>query len=120
MKLYESSDIPRHPGRILKEDYLDKYGIKQTNLVKVLNSTWVTVNSLVNEKIAIDMRMACKLGKFTGTSPLWWLACQNKYDLYQLASKDTDDLLKTERKLIMDLESVQSLQEYLNTEKKNG
>ncbi|HZX35513.1 MAG TPA: HigA family addiction module antitoxin [Thermodesulfobacteriota bacterium] len=78
---------PAHPGRILSEDFLKPFGLSQTRLAKEINTTFRTVNEIVNEKRNISPEMAIKLSRYFGTSAEVWLNLQNQYDLYRVKIK---------------------------------
>src|SRR3972149_10190058 len=83
---------PAHPGRILSEDFLKPFGLSQTRLAKEINTTFRTVNEIVNEKRNISPEMAIKLSRYFGTSPEVWLNLQNQYDLYKAKEKGQGNL----------------------------
>src|SRR4030066_2370320 len=78
---------PAHPGRILSEDFLKPFGLSQTRLAKEINTTFRTVNEIVNEKRNISPEMAIKLSRYFGTSAEVWLNLQNQYDIYRIKQK---------------------------------
>jgi addiction module HigA family antidote len=78
---------PTHPGKILNEDFLKPLGLSQTRLAKELNTTFRTVNEIINEKRNISPEMAIKLSRYFGTSAELWLNLQNQYDLYRIKTK---------------------------------
>ncbi len=78
---------PTHPGRILKEEFLDELNISQTELASRLGTSFRTVNEIINEKRNITTEMAIKLAKFFGTSIELWLNLQNQYDVYKIFNK---------------------------------
>jgi len=78
---------PTHPGKILNEDFLKPLGLSQTTLAKELNTTFRTVNEIVNEKRNISPEMAMKLARYFGTSAEVWLSLQNQYDLYRISAR---------------------------------
>ena len=80
---------PAHPGRILSEDFLKPFGLSQTRLAKEINTTFRTVNEIVNEKRNISPEMAIKLSRYFGTSAEVWLNLQNQYDLHRIRMKKT-------------------------------
>ena len=78
---------PTHPGEILEKDFLEPLGITQSQLAKELNTTFRTINQIVNERRNISPEMAVKLSRFFGTSEELWLSLQNQYDLYNTKEK---------------------------------
>ena len=78
---------PTHPGEILKEDFMAPLDITQTELAKVLKTTFRTVHEIVNGKRSISPEMALKLARYFGTSAEVWLNLQADYDLYKAGMK---------------------------------
>lgn len=110
---------PRHPGKIVV-DLLKKYELKKTDLQEALLTTWKTVSDLVNCKHSIQLPMACKLSKFFPEySTKDWLLFQIEYDIYRLSSKDPELLLKTESKLLTDLNDIVSVDDFKNNRSNN-
>lgn len=73
---------PTHPGEIVKEEFMEPLGLSQSQLAKELDTTFRTINEIVNEKRNISPEMAIKLSRYFGTTPELWLNLQNQYDLY--------------------------------------
>jgi addiction module HigA family antidote len=78
---------PTHPGEILKKEFMEPFGISQSQLAVELNTTFRTINEIVNEKRNISPEMAIRLAKYFGTSEELWLNLQNQYDLYFVKSR---------------------------------
>ena len=83
---------PTHPGEILQKEFLEPLVITQSQLAKELNTTFRTINQIVNEKRNISPEMAIKLARYFGTSEELWLNLQNQYDLYRAKEKDPHSL----------------------------
>ncbi len=81
---------PTHPGKILKEDYLEPLSITITELSKVLSVSRKTLSKIVNERASVTPEMALKLSKAFDTSPELWLNLQKNYDLWQAANKSKE------------------------------
>lgn len=77
---------PIHPGEILKEEFLDEYGLSQYELAKRIAVPAPRINAIVLGKRAISADTALRLGRFFGNSPQFWLNLQNHYDL-QIAER---------------------------------
>lgn len=56
-------------------------------LAKELNTTFRTINEIINKKRSISPEMAIKLSRYFGTSEELWLNLQNQYDLYIVKQK---------------------------------
>ena len=64
---------PTHPGEILKKDFMEPLELSQSQLAKELNTTFRTINEIVNEKRNLSPEMAVRLSKYFGTSEELWL-----------------------------------------------
>ena len=78
---------PSHPGEILKAEFLDEFGLTQVELAKALNTTFRTINEIINKKRSLSPEMALKVSKYFGTSVELWLNLQNQYDIYMVMEK---------------------------------
>ncbi len=78
---------PTHPGEILKAEFLDEFGLTQVELAKALNTTFRTINEIINTKRSLSPEMALKLSKYFGTSVELWLNLQNQYDIYKVMER---------------------------------
>ena len=74
--------VPSHPGRIIKEHYLEPLALTNTALAKILDVSRKTVSKLVNERGAVNTEMALRLARAFSTSPDLWLNLQRNYDLW--------------------------------------
>ena len=73
-----------HPGRIIRQDFLEPRGVTVTEAARVLGVARQTINNLVNEKAGISAEMAVRLSKAFGPSPDMWVRLQANYDLSQV------------------------------------
>lgn len=69
------------PGEILKEEFMEPYGISNYRLAKALGISETAVGQIVNGKRAITVRTAFMLPRAFGTSPEFWLNLQRDYDV---------------------------------------
>jgi addiction module HigA family antidote len=92
--MIELKRTPTHPGQILKEEFLDEFGLTQTELATALGTTFRTINELINEKRNLSIEMAIKLSKFFGTSVELWVNLQNQYDIHRIYNKNKDLIKK--------------------------
>jgi len=77
-----SKIIPmEHPGILLKEEFLDEYGISISQLAKSIGVTRTRVNEIVRGKRNITTDTAMRLSLFFGNSVTFWLNLQRHYDL---------------------------------------
>jgi len=81
---------PTHPGRILREDYLEPLSLSVTRLAAYLDVSRKTVSKIVNERGAVTPDMALRLSKTFRTTPTLWLNLQNEYDLWHAEHESRD------------------------------
>ena len=74
---------PTHPGKILREDFLDDYGLTVASLAGAIGSSRQTINELLRERRAMTPVMALKLGRLFGNTPDFWLDAQRSVDLWE-------------------------------------
>jgi antitoxin HigA-1 len=70
-----------HPGKILREEFMEPVGITSYALAKALHVPLPRVNDIVREKRAISAEMAVLLSAYFGTSDGYWINLQAYYDL---------------------------------------
>src|SRR5690554_6857113 len=83
---------PTHPGEILKEEFLNEFGISTNKLAEDLDVSIKLINNIIKENTRLDSELALKLSRYFGTSAELWLNLQNQYDIY--------NVLKTKRREI--------------------
>lgn len=74
-------EAPVHPGEILSEEFLEPLGVSQYRLAKDTSVPARRINEIVNGERAISADTALRLAKYFGTSDLFWLNLQARYDL---------------------------------------
>jgi addiction module HigA family antidote len=72
---------PVHPGEILMEEYLEPMGISQYRLAKEISVPPRRINEIVHGKRAISADTALRLSRFFGTTELFWVNLQMRYDM---------------------------------------
>ena len=79
-----SKRTPRHPGRILVEDYLSRLpGVTQAEVADGLGVSRPRLNELVNGVRGVTPDTAMRLAKGFGTTPEFWMGAQAAWDLYE-------------------------------------
>src|ERR1043165_6661858 len=94
----QSAFEPIHPGEILLEDFMKPLGVTQYRLAKETEVPPRRINEIVQGQRSVTADTALRLAKFFGTSEMFWLNLQARYDL---------ELQK--RKIAPSLSSVRSL-----------
>jgi len=72
---------PVHPGEILAEEFLRPMGISQYRLAKDIFVSPRRINEIVQGHRSLTADTALRLAKFFGTSDIFWLNLQARYDL---------------------------------------
>jgi addiction module HigA family antidote len=70
-----------HPGKILREEFMEPVGLSAYALAKALGVPLPRVNDIAREKRAISPEMAVLLSAYLGTSDGYWINLQSHYDL---------------------------------------
>ncbi len=78
---------PVHPGRILKDEYLEELGLTVTAVAKSLNVTRQTLDAIINERAGVSPEMSLRLAKAFDTTPELWLNMQRNFDLWKAKQK---------------------------------
>ena len=79
---------PVPPGEILKEEFLDPFGLSSYALAKALNVPANRVTGIVNGERAITAVTALRLSRYFGTTPAFWMNLQTHYDLEVTSRKE--------------------------------
>ncbi len=78
---------PVHPGEILKEEFLNPFGLSAGKLAKALNLPRTRIERLVSGARGVSPDTALRLARYFGTSPEFWLNLQRGHDL-SVAARD--------------------------------
>jgi addiction module HigA family antidote len=70
-----------HPGKILREEFMEPVGLSAYSLAKSLDVPLPRVNDIVREKRSISPEMAVLLSTYFGTSDGYWINLQAHVDL---------------------------------------
>ena len=76
-----SAHAPIHPGEILLEEFLAPLGISQYRLAQAIEVPPRRINEIVHGKRAITSDTALRLSRALGTSDLFWMNLQMRYEL---------------------------------------
>lgn len=83
----------KHPGTILVEEYMTPRGLSQKGLARDLRIPPQRINEIVNGKRSITTDTALRLSRYFGTSALYCLDLQVRYDLEQAEESGLVDLI---------------------------
>jgi addiction module HigA family antidote len=73
---------PTHPGKIIKEDYLEPLSITIKDMAGFLGISRKTMSKIINERGSVTPDMALRLSRAFDTTPDLWLNLQKNYDLW--------------------------------------
>lgn len=74
---------PSHPGRLLKDLYLDPLDMSAAALAARIEVSGASLVHLVKGEAAMSADMAVRLGRFFGNSAEYWMNLQRDYDLHK-------------------------------------
>jgi antitoxin HigA-1 len=72
---------PIHPGEVLMEDFIAELGITQHKVAIAIGVPPRRINEIVHGKRRITADTALRLSRYFGTTDLFWINLQNRYDL---------------------------------------
>lgn len=75
--------LPKHPGRVLREEFVDRLGVSQSELARKLDCRFAKINEILNEKRAITPEFALQLEALLGLPAETWVSLQAEYDLWK-------------------------------------
>jgi antitoxin HigA-1 len=85
---------PKHPGEILKAEYLDQMGITQQELADVLGITRVRINEVLLGKRAISTDTAIRLARLFDTKVKYWLDMQIDLEMWEAMKNNEEEYRK--------------------------
>lgn len=74
---------PKHPGIVLRDEFLLPSGLTQTALATRTGATQAKINEIVNGKRGITATFALALEHELEAPAAMWLSLQAEYDLWQ-------------------------------------
>lgn len=83
---------PIHPGEILKEEFLEHYGLSQYRLAKDIHVAPRRINEIILGTRAISADTALRLAKYFRVDAIFWMNLQAHYDLEKARDKISDIL----------------------------
>ena len=85
-RIIDSKTSPPHPGRVLKDIFLDEIDISLSEFAKIIKTTRQTISQLVNCKRSMTVDIAFKLADYFQNDPDMWVTLQKDYDLWEYAN----------------------------------
>jgi addiction module HigA family antidote len=71
---------PVHPGEVLEDEFLKPLGLSQHRLALDTGVDPRRINEIVLRKRSVTANTALRLGRYSQTSPEFWLGLQAQYD----------------------------------------
>lgn len=93
-ELFNRDKRPRHPGEILKSEFLEPMRITQQELADNLGITRVRINEVVLGKRAITHDTAIRLARFFDTTVEYWLGMQSDILLWEAKKNNEEEYRK--------------------------
>jgi addiction module HigA family antidote len=90
---------PVHPGRILREEFMEPAGISQYRLAQATGLSQVQVGNIVRGRRGISAETALRLERALGMSAQTWLNLQTLYDLEKATIEAGPQIKKTTERL---------------------
>ncbi len=72
---------PIHPGEILTEEFIEPFGITQHKLAVAIGVPPRRINEIAHGQRRISADTGLRLARYFGTSDLFWVNLQIRYDL---------------------------------------
>jgi addiction module HigA family antidote len=72
---------PIHPGEVLMEDFIEPLGITQHKVAVAIGVPPRRINEIVHGKRRITADTGLRLSRYFGTTDLFWINLQNRYDI---------------------------------------
>jgi addiction module HigA family antidote len=79
---------PVHPGRFLRTEIIEAYGLSVTEAARVLRVSRPTLSSLLNAKADLSGEMALRFEKAFGVDMDTLMRMQNSYDIACIRSRE--------------------------------
>ena len=87
---------PTHPGKILREEFLEPMNLTQQGLADAIHVPFQRVNEIVRGRRAMSTSTALRLSRYFGTSAGFWMNLQLRYDLYKTERSERETLEEIE------------------------
>nr|WP_245633153.1 HigA family addiction module antitoxin [Luteipulveratus mongoliensis] len=72
---------PIHPGEVLMEEFIAPLGVTQHKVAVAVGVPPRRINEIVHGKRRVSADTALRLARYFGTSDLFWVNLQVRYDL---------------------------------------
>ena len=76
-----ANSAPVHPGKVLKQDFMEPRGLSAAALAAAIGVTSARVSEIVRCRRGITAETALRLAKYFGTDAQSWMNLQGQYEL---------------------------------------
>jgi addiction module HigA family antidote len=81
MKKEAAKLSPLHPGEVLREEFMEPYGLSAYALAKACHIPRTRIERIAREETGITTDTALRLAAFFGTTAEFWLNLQNRFEM---------------------------------------
>jgi addiction module HigA family antidote len=93
------SDSSQHPGTVLRKRFMGPHGLDVERLATDLGVPAARLDDVLAGQRSITADMALRLGRYFGTSPLYWMNLQSRFDLHVTGKVLSGEIERTVRPL---------------------
>jgi len=90
---------PVHPGRILREEFMQPSGVSQYRLAQASGLSQVQIGNIIRGKRGISAETALRLERALGMSAQTWMNLQVLYELEKAMIESGREIEKTTERL---------------------
>ena len=92
---------PVHPGRIIRQEFLEPAGISPYKLAQATGLTQTLIGGILHGRRGITAATALRLERALGVSARTWLNLQSLYDLEKTEAETGSAIRATTRRLAL-------------------
>lgn len=78
---HDGALMPRHPGEMLREEFMKPLGLSANALAIALRVPVTRISEIVRERRGITADTALRLARYFNMTPEFWMRLQMDYDL---------------------------------------
>ncbi|MBB4266333.1 HigA family addiction module antitoxin [Roseospira visakhapatnamensis] len=90
-------DSTQHPGTVLRKRFMVPHGLSAEGLAADLGVPVNRLEDILAGQRSIGAEVALRLGRCFGTSPLYWMNLQSRFDLHVTAQVLGGDIAREVR-----------------------
>jgi antitoxin HigA-1 len=79
--------IRTHPGEVLREEFLEPFGMSGRELARAIGVPANRITEIIRERRGVTPDTAIRLGRYFGTTPVFWLNMQMAHELSKAAAE---------------------------------